>query len=106
MPASSTPAVSALRLPAIPAEPHAALGRLAEFAERILDAPLAVLSLAGGRSFSSPAPDIDPWHARRHAPLSRSLCRVTAQSGAPLVIGDARAHPVVRQNPTLWLGEA
>ncbi|HEX9936015.1 MAG TPA: EAL domain-containing protein [Longimicrobium sp.] len=106
MPASRIPAVSALRLPAAPAEAHPALGRLAEFAERILNAPLAIVSLAGGRSFSSPVPDVDPWHVRRHAPLSRSLCRVTAQTGAPLVIADARAHPAVRENPTLWLGEA
>ncbi|HET7460003.1 MAG TPA: EAL domain-containing protein [Longimicrobium sp.] len=106
MPASSISAVTALRLPATPADPYPALTRLAEFAERILEAPLAVVSLAGGRSFSSPAPDIDPWAARRAAPLSRSLCRITAQHGGPLVIDDARAHPVVRENPALWLGEA
>jgi PAS domain S-box-containing protein/diguanylate cyclase (GGDEF)-like protein len=105
MPVPTREAVSALRLPAAPAAPHPSLGRLAEFAERMLDVPLAVVSLAEGRSFSAPAPDIDPWQARRHAPLSRSLCRLTAESDRALLIEDARTDPIVRENPSLWLGE-
>ncbi|HYH82742.1 MAG TPA: EAL domain-containing protein [Longimicrobium sp.] len=106
MPTSRIPAVSALRLPATAAASHPALGRLGEFAERILEAPLAMVSLAGGRTFSSRPPAHDPWHARRNTPLSASFCRITAQTGEPLRIDDARTHPVVRENPALWLGEA
>jgi PAS domain S-box-containing protein/diguanylate cyclase (GGDEF)-like protein len=106
MPASSVPAISALRLPATPAGPHPALGRLAQFAERILDAPLAVLSMQGGRTYSSPPPGADPWHARRGAPLARTLCRIPAQTGEALRIDDARAHPVVGEHAGLWMGEA
>jgi PAS domain S-box-containing protein/diguanylate cyclase (GGDEF)-like protein len=106
MPASSLPAISALRFPATAARPQPELGRLAVLAERLLNVPLAVVSLADGRTYSSPAPDIDPWQARRAAPLSRSLCRLAAQGTAPLVIENASTDPVVRANPTLWLGEA
>ena len=95
--------LSALRLPA---PPHAALERLTAFAERMLDVPLSVISLVDEeRPFAGGAGPADAWRARREAPLSRSLCRYAVASGRPLLIEDARSHPLVREDPVVWLGE-
>jgi diguanylate cyclase (GGDEF)-like protein/PAS domain S-box-containing protein len=89
-----------------PPPPPAALERLTAFAERMLEVPVAVISLVEGeRTFSSRAALEDAWRARREAPLSRSLCRYAVAAGRPLLIEDARIHPIVRDDPVVWLGE-
>jgi len=101
MPASTLEA-PALRLGAAPGPD--ALARLAGFAERLLDVPAVLITLAEGRAWCGPAAG-SRWEARRETPLGRSLCHVPARTGRPLLIEDARAHPLVRENPALWMGE-
>jgi diguanylate cyclase (GGDEF)-like protein/PAS domain S-box-containing protein len=106
MPVTAPEAIRIAKL-ARPSQPPAAaaLERLASFAERMLEVPVSLITLVdGGRPFSAPGSD-DAWRARREAPLSLSLCQYAVRSGRPLVIEDARLHPIVRENPSLWLGE-
>jgi PAS domain S-box-containing protein/diguanylate cyclase (GGDEF)-like protein len=104
MPASSAELVPVLR--AVSGGSPVSLPRLATFAARLLDVPLAVISSVEGRTWSTPPDEVDGWHSRRHAPLASSLCRIPADTGRPLLIDDARAHPLVRDEPALWRGEA
>ncbi|HEX2203589.1 MAG TPA: EAL domain-containing protein [Longimicrobium sp.] len=84
---------------------HAALERLTQVAERMLDVPVSVISLVEGVTVSTQSGGApDTWRARRETPIARSLCRHVI-GGAPLFIEDARAHPLVRQDPGAWLGE-
>ncbi|HSU14201.1 putative bifunctional diguanylate cyclase/phosphodiesterase [Longimicrobium sp.] len=101
MPASTLEAL-ALRLSAPPAPD--ALARLAGFAERLLDVPVSLITLAEGRAWCGPAAGAR-WQPRRETPLHRSLCGVPARTGRTLLVEDARAHPLVRENPALWMGE-
>ena len=96
--------VSALR---VAAPPSTALERLTSFAERMLGVPVSVISLIDDdRPFSAAHSNgADAWRARRETPLSRSLCRYAVSGGRPLLIEDARTHPLVRENPVVWLGE-
>jgi len=90
-----------------PRDPAAtqALERLASFAERMLEVPVSLITLVdGGRPYSAPAP-AEGWRARREAPLSRSLDQYAASSGHAVLMEDARTHPIVRDNPALWMGE-
>jgi PAS domain S-box-containing protein/diguanylate cyclase (GGDEF)-like protein len=102
MPASTLEAL-ALRVTAPPAPD--ALARLAAFAERMLQVPVSLITLAEGRAYGGRAAADPRWRARREAPLHRSLCHVPARTGRPLLIEDARSHPLVRENPALWMGE-
>ena len=101
--AVSTPGAVALRMQ--PASAPDALPRLAAMAERMLQVPVSIITLADGRACCGRAGDDPRWRARRDAPLSRSLCRIPATSGRPLLVEDARRHPAVLENPVLWLGE-
>jgi GAF domain-containing protein len=40
----------------------------------------------------------EPWRSARQTPLSHSFCRHTLQTREPLVVEDARTHPLVRDN--------
>ena len=42
-----------------------------------------------------------PWARQRQTPLSHSFCQHVVESGQPLVISDAREHPVLRDNPAI-----
>jgi PAS domain S-box-containing protein/diguanylate cyclase (GGDEF)-like protein len=84
---------------------EAGFERLASFAARLLQVPVSVISLVGTeRPFSAGEPG-DAWRPRREAPLAHSLCGVAVGTGEPLVLSDAREHPAVRRNPSVWLGE-
>src|SRR4051812_3314069 len=97
--AVSTPGAVALRMQPAPAPD--ALPRLAAMAERMLQVPVAIITLAAGRAYCGAAAADPRWRARRDAPLSRSLCRIPAASGRPLLVEDARRHPAVLENPVL-----
>ena len=104
----SAPALEAIRIaPAPRARASAApisLERLAGFAARLLDVPVALVSLLdGGPPYASPEQG-GGWRARRLAPLSRTLDQHAVRSGLPLVLEDARTHPLVREHPGLWMG--
>lgn len=105
---SSTPPVvrDAARLAALrhtalldtPAEE--AFDRLTRLATKILHAPTALVSLVDeDRQFFKSCVGLpEPWASQRETPLSHSFCQHTIASGEPLVITDAREHPLVHQN--------
>jgi two-component system cell cycle sensor histidine kinase/response regulator CckA len=43
----------------------------------------------------------EPWRSGRRTPLSHSFCQHIVASGAPLVVSDARAHPLLADNPAI-----
>ncbi len=93
--------LAALRRAALldtPAE--AAFDRLTRLAATILGAPVALVTLvdADRQFFKSAVGLPEPWASRREMPLSHSFCQHAVASGAPLVIADARDHPLVRDN--------
>jgi PAS domain S-box-containing protein len=91
-------ALHSLALLDTPAEQ--AFDRLTRLAAKILRAPVALLSLVDGdRSFFKSSVGLpELWTARREMPLSHSVCRHVVALNAPLVINDARAHPLVSDN--------
>jgi PAS domain S-box-containing protein/diguanylate cyclase (GGDEF)-like protein len=82
-----------------------ALESVTRFTARLLGAPLSLITVQDGGSFSASASGDERWQARLEAPLSRTLCRIPAATGQPLLIADARVHPLVRGEPGLWRGE-
>lgn len=74
--------------------------RLAELAVDIVGAPVALLSIVGpDRQFFKSAVGLpEPWASLRETPLSHSFCRHVVDAAAPLVVEDAREHPLVRDN--------
>jgi PAS domain S-box-containing protein len=86
--------------------------RLTRMAARLLGAPIALITVIGDdRQFFKSATGLpEPWASRRAAPLSHSLCRHVVSSGEPLVVEDARRHPLLRANPAVrdfgWIAYA
>ena len=85
---------------------EAGFQRLASIAVRLVSAPVSVISLVDGGGPYAAGDGGECWRARREAALPRSLCRLAAESGEPLLVRDAREHPAVLADATLWLGEA
>jgi GAF domain-containing protein len=77
-----------------------AFDRITKLAARVLNAPVALISLVDeDRQFFKSSVGLDePWHSARQTPLTHSFCRHTLNTRAPLVVEDARAHPLVRDN--------
>lgn len=88
------------RLELLDSPAEAAFDRLTRLAATILDAPVALASLVDeDRQFFASCVGLpEPWASARATSLSHSLCQHTMVAGAPLVIPDARAHPLVREN--------
>jgi GAF domain-containing protein len=80
-----------------------ALDRLGEAARRWLRTPVALVSLvdAERQVFACALGLGEPWATRRQTPLSHSFCRHAVVRRAPLVVGDARQHPDLRENPAI-----
>ncbi|HUR94649.1 MAG TPA: PAS domain S-box protein [Gemmatimonadales bacterium] len=83
--------------------PEESFDRLTRLAARLLGAPVALVTLAADdRVFFKSAVGLgEPWAGRRGTPLSYSFCRHVIASGAPLIVEDARRHPIVRSNPAI-----
>ena len=77
-----------------------AFDRITKLAARVLHAPVALISLVDSERqfFKSSVGLKEPWRSARQTPLSHSFCRHTLDTGEPLVIEDARVHPLVRDN--------
>jgi PAS domain S-box-containing protein len=92
--------------------PEEAFDRLTRMAARLLGAPVSLITLVtDDRQFFKSAMGLpEPWASRRSAPLSHSFCRQVAVSGQPLVVEDARRHPLLRANPAVrefgWISYA
>lgn len=98
---TDTQRLAALRRVALldtPAEE--AFDRLTRLAGLILGVPVALVSLvdADRQFFKSCVGLPEPWASVRETPLSHSFCQHTIASRQPLVIEDAREHPLVRDN--------
>jgi PAS domain S-box-containing protein len=81
--------------------PEEAFDRLTRLAGRMLRVPVALVSLvdADRQFFKSCVGALpEPWHSARQTPLSHSFCKHAVMSGQPLVISDAREHPLVKDN--------
>ncbi len=77
-----------------------AFDRLTRLATRTLRVPVALVVLVGDdrQVFKGAAGLREPWVSRRETPLSHSFCRHEITSGEPLVVDDAREHPLLRDN--------
>jgi two-component system, cell cycle sensor histidine kinase and response regulator CckA len=80
-------------------EVRAALDRLATLAARSLHTPVAQINLVlPDRQVSLSSRGPGAWSGRRSVPLKDSYCRHVVASAAPLVVEDALADPLVRDN--------
>jgi PAS domain S-box-containing protein len=77
--------------------------RLTRMAARLLGAPTSLISLVTeDRQFFKSAIGLpEPWASRRSAPVSFSFCSTVAGTGEPLVVEDARRHPLLRHSPAV-----
>ncbi|MBD0320813.1 MAG: PAS domain S-box protein, partial [Gemmatimonadetes bacterium] len=83
--------------------PDEAFDRFARLAAALLHAPSAMVTvLDEGRQLFRGCVGLDEeLAAARRTPLSHSFCRYVIDSGEPLVVEDARLHPVLRHNPAV-----
>ncbi len=93
--------LAALRqLALLDAPEEAAFARLARLATALLGVPVALVALvdADRQFFAAQVGLPEPWVSQRQTPLSHSVCQHVVASGAPLVVADAREHPLLRDN--------
>ena len=96
--------LAALRETALLDSPaEGAFDRLTRLAARLLRAPMALVSLvdADRQFFKSCVGLPVEVAAARETPLSHSFCQHAVERAQPLVIDDARMHPLVRENAAL-----
>jgi GAF domain-containing protein len=69
----------------------------------VLGAPVALVSLVDEdrQVFRGCLGLPEPWASRRGTPLSHSFCQHAVASREPLIVEDAREHPVLRHNPAI-----
>ena len=80
-----------------------AFDRLARLASRLLAVPMSMVTVvdADRQLFAGQHGLSEPWAGMRQTPLSHSFCRHVVESGAPLVIDDARRDGRFRDNPAV-----
>jgi DNA-binding CsgD family transcriptional regulator len=74
--------------------------RLTRVAAQALGAPIALVSLVDDHRqfFKSACGLTEPLASIRETPLSHSFCQYVVASSAPLIVGNARIHPLVCRN--------
>lgn len=77
-----------------------AFDRLTKLAAKILRAPVALVSLVDeDRQFFKSCVGLpEPLASQRETPLSHSFCQHVVTAAGPLIIADAREHPLVWDN--------
>jgi serine phosphatase RsbU (regulator of sigma subunit) len=100
---ASTPISTLQPLPLIaplPAASDPAFERFVRLVRRQLGVPVALVSLVDAQEqvFPGAAGLPEPYQSERRTPLSHSFCQHVVASSEPLVIEDARRHPLVRHN--------
>ena len=80
--------------------PEESFDRITRLAARLLGAPVALVSLVDSERqfFKSCVGLAEPWATRRQTPLSHSFCQHVVISRRPLIVEDAREHPVLKDN--------
>ena len=76
-----------------------AFDRLTRLASRLVDAPVALLSVVSAEDqvFKSAVAPPDTYAPGVSTSLDASFCKFAVASGEPLIIDDARTHPLVRE---------
>ena len=84
-------------------EPEEAFDRLTVLASLLAGAPSALLTILDqNRQFFKSTVNVDQkLEQTRETPLSQSFCKFVAGSNAPLVVPDARSHPLTESNPAI-----
>jgi len=95
--------LAALQHTGLTAYPDQALDRFAGLVRKVLHVPIVLVSLVDdARQFFPGASGLaQPWLTRRQTSLSHSFCRQVAVTDDPLIVTDAREHPVLRTNPAV-----
>lgn len=77
-----------------------AFDRLSRLAARLVNAPVSLVSFVDAdRQFFKSCIDLpEPLPSLRETPLSHSFCQHNRVAGHPLLIEDARTHPIVNDN--------
>jgi diguanylate cyclase (GGDEF)-like protein len=80
--------------------PEAAFDRLTRLAGGLLGASGALVSLVDrGRQFFKSAWGLEElWASRRETPLTHSFCQHVVHDRQPLIVEDAREHPILKHN--------
>jgi PAS domain S-box-containing protein len=103
-PLSAPARLAALRMTALlDSPPEAAFDRLAQLVRRLLRVPVSLISLVEvDRQFFKSSQGLpEPWASLRGTPLSHSFCQHVVSTEQPLVVTDARAHPLVCDNQAI-----
>ncbi|MEU1710934.1 SpoIIE family protein phosphatase [Streptomyces sp. NPDC005706] len=79
------------------------MDRFARLVANMLDVPVALVALAedGRQVFPGMAGAGQPWSVSRQTALAHSLCEYVVDSGAPLVVTDARTDPRTLSGPVV-----
>ncbi|HEY4015093.1 MAG TPA: diguanylate cyclase [Polyangiaceae bacterium] len=80
--------------------PEAAFDRLTRLVAGLLHAPFAAVTLVDkDRQYFKSAFGLgEPWASRRETPLGYSFCQYATRERAPLVVSDAREHPLLKDS--------
>jgi GAF domain-containing protein len=81
-----------------------ALDRLADVASRVLAAPVGLVTLVDeDRQLFAGCVGIskEPWASEGGTPISHSFCQHAIAAREPLIVSDAREHPVLKTNPAI-----
>jgi GAF domain-containing protein len=83
--------------------PEESFDRLTRLTSSVLNVPVALVSLVDSdrQFFKSCLGLPQPWAAQRQTPLSHSFCQHVVESRRPLVVSDAREHPLLQNNPAI-----
>jgi GAF domain-containing protein len=83
--------------------PQESFDRLTRLTATVLNVPVALVSLVDSdrQFFKSCLGLPQPWSAERETTLSHSFCQHVVESRRPLVISDAREHPLLRDNAAI-----
>ena len=83
--------------------PEESFDRLTRMAARLLGTPVSLIALVAEdhQFFKSAVGLPEPWASRRVTPISFSFCGQVVATGDPLVLEDARRHPLLRHNPVI-----
>jgi GAF domain-containing protein len=82
------------------AEPDEAFDRFASLVKRLLNVPVALVTLVDDQHqyFPGQVGLAEPWGTKRETPLTHSFCRHVVIEGRPKIFPDARIYAQVRDN--------